>query len=140
MSNLFLKIITPKNILIEKEINSITLPTSKGEITILPHHVPLFSNVVEGLITVRIKDDEEYFSIGGGYVETDGKNISILVSRAYGQDQIDEQEIVTAKSKAENMIKISKTDSERQEALASLRRTTIDMKLLGKIKKKTRKQ
>jgi len=90
MDTLLLKIITPKKIVLEKEILSITLPTEEGEITILPHHANLFSILKEGIIKIKYNQEEDYFAIGGGYLETDGHEVNVLVSRAYGQDEIDE--------------------------------------------------
>ena len=136
MSTLKLRIITPNKIVLEKEISQITLPAGEGEITVLPNHIPLFSTLIEGLITIVHEKEESFLSIGGGYVETDGKIINILVSRAYGQDEIDEKEIETAKKDAEKAVEIAKTEEERQQALASLRRSTIDIKLLEKVKRR----
>ena len=136
MSSLKLRIITPNKIVLEKEILQITLPTSEGEITVLPNHIPLFSTLIEGVITIVDDKEESFLSIGGGYLETDGKTINILVSRAYGQDEIDEKEIELAKKEAEKSVAIAKTEEERQQALASLRRSTFDIKLLEKVKRR----
>ena len=91
MSVLHLKIITPKKVALEKDIIQITVPSSSGEITILPHHSNLFTLLVEGIIRYKTKDEEEYLAIGGGYLETDGEIVELLVTRAYGQDAIDKK-------------------------------------------------
>lgn len=135
MKEIKLRIITPKKIVLETEISSATLPAATGEVTILPEHVPYFALLNEGLITIKSKTDESFFSIGSGYVETDGKSINILVSRAYGQDELNEDEILHAKKEAEKLVSIAKTDIERQQALQLLRRSVINIKLLDKIKK-----
>jgi len=132
MDTLLLKIITPKKIVLEKEILSITLPTEEGEITILPHHANLFSILKEGIIKIKYNQEEDYFAIGGGYLETDGHEVNVLVSRAYGQDEIDEKMIEEAKENAKKILSQAKTDAERQQAAALLRRSLIDSKLLRK--------
>jgi len=86
MSFLHLKIITPKKIVLEEEVFSVTIPTTSGEITVLPKHEKLFSIITEGIIKIKKKDEEDYLSIGGGYLETDGKELNILVIRI-GQRQ-----------------------------------------------------
>ena len=48
MHNLHLKIITPKRIVLEKDIISITAPSSEGDVTVLPRHTHLFSLLIEG--------------------------------------------------------------------------------------------
>ena len=134
---LHLKIITPKKIVFEKEVNSVTVPTADGEITILPHHTNLFSLLKEGVIKIKDNQDEDYFSIGAGYIETDGKEVTILVSRAYGQDEIDEQFINQAMEEAKRVLSQAKTEQDRQAALSMMRRAIIDSKLLKKRKQKS---
>ena len=43
------KIVTPERILLETEVDSVTLPTTLGEITVLPHHVPLAAQLAAGV-------------------------------------------------------------------------------------------
>ncbi len=136
MNTIHLKVITPKKIVREQDVVSVTAPAADGEITILAHHVNLFSLLKEGVITIRHDNKEEYMAIGGGYIETDGRTLNILVSRAYGQDEIDEKMTEKAIEEAQKLITEAKSDSERAEATAVLRRSVIDMKLI-KRKKRT---
>lgn len=128
-----LKIITPKKLVYEKDILSLTAPTVVGEITILPRHSSLLSLLQEGVIIIKSDKEIEYLSIGGGYLETDGKNIRILVSRAYGQNEINEQATRKALENAKKIADGSKDRKERNEALQTIRRSIVDMKLLSKI-------
>ena len=79
MNTIHLKVITPKKVVREQDVVSVTVPAADGEITILAHHVNLFSLLKEGIITVRHDNTEDYMAIGGGYIETDGKNLNILI-------------------------------------------------------------
>jgi len=134
MSFLHLKIITPKKIVLEEDVRSVTIPTSSGEITVLPKHEKLFSIITEGIIKIKKETDEDYLSIGGGYLETDGKEINILVSRAYGQSEIDEEIINQATEEAKKILSQPASEKERAEAIAMMRRAVIDSKLLKKRK------
>jgi F-type H+-transporting ATPase subunit epsilon len=136
MTNLKLRIITPQKIVLEEEVLSISLPTPNGEITILPHHINLFSLLTEGIIKFKKQNTEDYLAIGGGYLETDGSTVNILVSRAYGQDAIDEKLTAEAIKKARNILKESKNEAERQQAVAIIRRSLIDSRLIKKRKAK----
>ncbi|GIW64881.1 MAG: hypothetical protein KatS3mg092_0814 [Patescibacteria group bacterium] len=131
---LHLKIITPKKVVFEKDVNSVTVPAADGEITILPRHSNLFSLLKEGIIKVKSGGDEDYFSIGAGYVETDGKEVIILVSRAYGQDEIDEKLINEAINEAQKLLSQASDEKSRQAAISMMRRAIIDSKLLKKRK------
>jgi len=133
---LHLKVITPKKVVFEKEIESITLPSATGEITVLPKHVELLTLLKEGVVTIRSTKEEEYVSIGGGYMQTDGKNMHILVSRAYNQDEINEKRTQEALDKAKKILAETKDKKERDEALSTMRRSMLDMKLLGKLRER----
>ncbi len=132
-----LKVTTPRKLVKDIEIESITVPSAAGEITILPKHEHLLSLLQEGVITIRTKKEEEYMAIGGGYLETDGKTIHILVSRAYNQDEIDEDMTKQAIENAKNMMENKNSTQDRAEATALLRRSLVDIKLLRKARKRT---
>lgn len=127
-----LKVITPKKIVLDEEIDAISVPSSEGEMTILPHHANFFGLLKEGIVRIRTKKDEQMLSIGGGYVETNGEAVTVLVSKAYRQEEIDHALTEKAISDAKKILSESKNESERQEAASLLRRSLIDMKLLKK--------
>lgn len=133
MAQVALKVITPSRIVIDETVVSVTAPSTEGEITVLPRHQKLFTLLQEGIITIRRSEkDEDFLAIGGGYLETDGKQITILVSRAYGQDEVDQHLVKRAMEDAQKVIHDTKDKQQHAEAYASLRRSQIDMKLLQK--------
>ena len=137
MSNhtLSCQIITPIGIIYENDsIDSATLNTESGEVTILAGHIPYFATLTDGILVIRFGKDEEVFAIGGGYVQTNGKSLKILASSGYGQKELDENNIKDAIRSAEEAIKSAPTEAERSEALSSLRRSTIGLKLLKRKK------
>ena len=136
MPTLNLKIITPRKVVFEGEVLSVTAPSSTGEITILPYHTNLLSLLVEGILKIKEKDKEEFLAIGGGYLQTDGREVVVLVSRAYGQDEINAEEIKKAIDQAKKILSQTKEESQRKEASAILRRSIIDLKLLKKRRQK----
>ncbi len=133
MHVLNLKIITPRRLALDTQITKITVPTTNGEITILPQHVHLFTLLVEGIIRFTdTEQKEEYLAIGGGYLETDGDNVKLLVTRAYGQDEIDQKKTEEAIEGAKREMKEPRDKQELKEVSSLLRKSLIDMKLLKK--------
>ena len=137
MSSLHLKIITPQKVALEEDVLSVTAPSASGEVTILPKHMNLFSLLQEGIVTIRKQSQEDHLAIGGGYLETDGEELNILVSRAYGQGEIDTKEAERAIEEANKILSQSKDESQKQEAISMLRRSAIDIKLLKRRKAKS---
>lgn len=134
---LHLKIITPRKVVIDEKVDSVSVPSYDGEITVLSHHANLFSLLVEGIIKIKRGENEDFFSIGGGYLETDGQSVTILVSKAYGQDEIDKTLTEKALNEAKKILTEAKDEKQRAEALTMMRRAIIDSKLLKKRKKTT---
>lgn len=127
-----LKIITPRKIVLEQDADSITVPSANGEITILPRHENLFSLLVEGMVKIKKSAHEDFLAIGGGYVETNGKEVNILVSKAYHQDEIDRSVTEKAIEDAKKILKTATDEKQRLEAGALLRRSLVELKLLKK--------
>jgi F-type H+-transporting ATPase subunit epsilon len=59
---------------------SATLPTSAGEITVLPHHEPLVATLKEGTIVVRTTVEEpKNLSVTSGVLEISGNRAVVLL-------------------------------------------------------------
>ncbi len=134
MDSLHLKIITPQKLVIDEPVNEVIVPGEDGELTILPKHVHLLTLLKEGIITMKKENKEEHLAIGGGYLETNGKEANILVSRAYKQDEIDEELTKKAIEKAKQILSEVKDEKQRMEASTVLRRSTLDLKLVKRKK------
>ncbi|MEO6509314.1 MAG: ATP synthase F1 subunit epsilon, partial [Patescibacteria group bacterium] len=127
-------IITPQRQVIDQEVDMVTVPSVDGDITVLPKHAHLLTLLQEGIITMKHGNKEENLAIGGGYLETNGKEANILVSRAYNQDEIDEKLTEEAIQKAKQVLADVKDEKQRLEAASTLRRSIIDMKLVKRRK------
>ena len=104
-----LKIVTPEKLILEELVDSVTIPTTEGEITILPDHIPLVATITSGDI-VAIKGGEHIpMEVVGGFVETKKENdltaVTILADFAEHIGNITEEEIEKAKAKAEKLRK-----------------------------------
>lgn len=104
-----LKIVTPEKLVLEEEVDSVTIPTTEGEITILPDHIPLVASIASGDI-VAISDGEHIpMEVVGGFIETKkvegNTEVTILADFAEHISAITEEEIEKAKQKAEELRK-----------------------------------
>ncbi len=104
-----LKIVTPEKLILEELVDSVTLPTTEGEITILADHIPIVAALASGEI-VAISDNEHVpMAVVGGFVETKKENhvtvVTILADFAEHVASITEAEIEKAKAKAEELRK-----------------------------------
>ena len=113
MSNSIIKleIVTPERVVLKTTVRQATIPTSSGEITILPHHIPLVSILQPGVIEVQTTDEQtaEIMAVSGGFVEVLKDKIVILADTAEKAAELDEQRINQAKMAAEELKQTAKT-------------------------------
>jgi F-type H+-transporting ATPase subunit epsilon len=78
---MFLNIIAQNKIIYQGKVSSVTLPGEKGELTILPNHIPLITSLTEGKIKVQDKNQKElFFEIESGVLEVNPVDVNVLVS------------------------------------------------------------
>jgi len=53
-----LKVVTPERLILEELVDSVTVPTTEGEIGILPEHVPLVAGLKSGDIVAKTNGEE----------------------------------------------------------------------------------
>ena len=104
-----LKIATPEKLILEELVDFVTIPTTEGEITILPDHIPLIATIKSGDIVAMSKGEHIPMEVVGGFVETkkneDMTEVTILADFAEHLSLISEEEIQKAKAKAEELKK-----------------------------------
>lgn len=108
----------------------VTAPTAMGVIGVLPHHVPIFSLLVEGEVKVTKSNTEYFLAIGGGFMEVTRGRVSILVSRAVHSTELNEAEIKKAETRAGQALTSGIKGDELREAQSLLRRSLLEMKVL----------
>jgi F-type H+-transporting ATPase subunit epsilon len=122
---ILLKIVTPEKLIFEELVDSVTLPTLEGEITILPDHIPIIAGLKSGDIVAIEGGEHIPMAVVGGFVEVkkaksdlvgspdaskeafrdDKTEVTILADFAEHIGNITDDEIAKAKSKAEELRK-----------------------------------
>jgi F-type H+-transporting ATPase subunit epsilon len=104
MKTIKFEIVTPERVVLQEDILQITVPTTSGEITVLPDHIPLVSVLAPGVIEVKRADNIiEIMSVSGGFIEVMGDKIVILADTAERAEELDEARIQEAQARAEKL-------------------------------------
>ena len=77
--NFNLEIISPEKIILSEKVNSVTIPSFEGEMTILLDHIPLITFLRPGIIRIEGSKESEYF-VEEGTVEFSNNTLIILSS------------------------------------------------------------
>ena len=103
--NINLKIVTPEKTVYEDKVDSVTLMTGSGEITVLPNHVPLVSTLKAGELKLIKNGEEEFLAASTGFIEVrPGNNVVILADSAERAEELELEKIEEAKERARKLL------------------------------------
>jgi F-type H+-transporting ATPase subunit epsilon len=97
-------IVTQERTVFSGEVDAVNLPGSEGRMGILPNHTALLTTLGYGEVIVRRGGQEEFFAIGGGFVEVQPDHVIILADSAEHAEEIDIQRAVQARESAEKFM------------------------------------
>lgn len=115
IKQLKLKIITPEKLIFEEMVDQVSIPTTLGEITVLPDHIPLITDITSGDIVALEKGEYVPMAVVGGFLEVKkdlsavaGENVTevtVLADFAEHVSSLEDDIIEKAKARAEELKK-----------------------------------
>ena len=104
-----LKIVTPERLILEEFVDQVSLPTVKGEITILPDHIPVITELVSGDVVAVVNGEHIPMAVVGGFVEVKKNEqmteVAVLADFAEHVSELSDAQIEKAKARAEELKK-----------------------------------
>ena len=92
------EIVTPEKVILSEVITQVVVPTKAGEITVLPNHISLVSNLRPGVITAKKEDGGEVvMAVSGGFLEVLKDKVVVLADTAERADDLDEDRVKEAR-------------------------------------------
>jgi F-type H+-transporting ATPase subunit epsilon len=140
-----LKIVTPERLVLEEMVEQVSLPTTEGEITILPDHIPLISGLASGDVVAVVSGEYVPMAIVGGFVEIKQNlpaqagekgvtEVAILADFAEHVGELSDEKIEKAKARAEELKKLigNKEQVDFEHFEAELERSLTRVKIADK--------
>ncbi len=137
--SLKLTIVTQERLLLEREVESVTIMTTSGEITVLPNHVPLFTRLADGELLYRWQEGDhrktESYAVAGGFLDVSpNSSVTVLADHAIRADEISEAKAEEARRLAETAMQNRQSEVEFRLAEASLRRALAELEVVKRRK------
>lgn len=126
-----LEIITVEGTVFDDNVNMVIAPGSDGVLGILPRHTPLLTSLNYGELEIK-KDGEpdQFFAIGGGFMEVRPFNVTVLADAAERADEIDIERAKAAHEQAEARLAEATDDQQDfSQAEAALQRSMVRLKV-----------
>ncbi len=133
-----LKIITPEKLILEEWVDQVSLPTTEGEITVLPEHIPLIGSLASGDIVAVASGEQIPMAVVGGFVEVKNEEgsttVAVLADFAEQVSDLTDEKIEKAKARAEELRKQmeNKEHVDFEHFAAELERSLIRVKIADK--------
>jgi F-type H+-transporting ATPase subunit epsilon len=124
-----LEVVTPDATVFSEEVQMVTLPALEGQIGVLPHHVPLLTQLIPGEMIVRKDGRETFLAIGEGVVLITGDRVAIVTDMAVAAERIDEAKAEEARQRAAARLRDKISDEEVASVNASLARSLAQLKV-----------
>jgi len=122
MSPFRLEVVTAERELYSGDVDQLIAPSRQGQVTILPNHAPLLSQLESGLLEYRVNGEDQALAVTGGFMEVMGSRAVILADSAERAEEIDEERAQTALDKAEERMSSRDTDIDFERAVQQLAR------------------
>ncbi len=118
------------------EVEAINAPTTEGEITVLPGHIPLFSRLQTGELKYKNGNLDESFVVTAGFLDVGPENkVTVIVDSVVAAREISVQKAEEAIKAAHETMAQSQNQQELMMAEASLRLALIEIKVAQKTKR-----
>lgn len=110
MKQIKLKIVTPERLVLEEMVDEVVIPTTEGEIAILPGHIPVIVGLASGDVVGISKGENIPMAVSGGFVEikkdeNGDTTVAILADFAEHVFEISDEKIKQAKARSEELRK-----------------------------------
>ena len=128
-NTLRLEIVTPDAVVYSDDVEMVTLPGVEGQMGILPHHVPLMTQMVPGEMIVRKSGQDRFLAVGEGFVEITGDHVAILTDLAIAAENIDEAKAEEARQRAQARLKEKLSAEEIASVNAALARSLAEIRV-----------
>ena len=111
--NYNIDIISPEEVILSAKVNSVTIPSFEGEMTILSDHIPLITFLRPGIIKILGDKEAKYF-VEEGTVEFSENKLIILSSVAIDIKNLSKEKISKMIEEAKNQIAKENLDDKRR--------------------------
>jgi F-type H+-transporting ATPase subunit epsilon len=93
MAQFAFEMVSPEQRLISEEVDSVIVPGTEGEFTILAGHAPFMSTVRSGVVTVQSGSTARKIMVYGGFAEAGPEGFTLLAERAIDLAEVNRAEI-----------------------------------------------
>lgn len=126
---LTLAVITPEQTAFEGVVESVTVPSLEGTVTVLPNHEPLITLLASGEMSVIQEGKRSHMAVHGGVAKVSNNTMQILTDAAELEEDVDERRAAQALEQAKKTREESTDRVVQADASAAIERAIARLQL-----------
>ncbi len=128
-------VVTPEKKLLEQEADEIIIPTTEGEIAVLPEHISLLSQIAPGTLQIKLNGKTDHLAVMGGFLEVGHNKVTILADYAVHAKDISTGKAQEAKERAERAMRDKTSGNEFKVAQDEFIKAILELKVAKRVGK-----
>ncbi len=119
------ELVSPERLLVSEQVESVVIPGTEGEMTVMANHAPVMTTVKPGVVTVKTAAGaEERYVVFGGFADIVPAGCTLLAESAVAVKDIDRAELTRRIKDATDDAADAKGDEGKAKAEAYLNHLT----------------
>ena len=110
------EIVSPAGVSTAEQVDQVVIPTTTGEIGVLPQHEPLMTMLEPGELAVINDGKTVYAAVGEGFAQITPGRLSILTDIVTRESEIDEDAVAKAIERAQTALANAANMSDEEAA------------------------
>ncbi|EKF41915.1 F0F1 ATP synthase subunit epsilon [Nitratireductor indicus] len=87
-------LVSPERLLVSQEVESVVIPGTEGELTVMANHAPTMTSVKPGVLTVKAAGGgTERYVVFGGFADILPEGCTVLAESAVHVDDINREDL-----------------------------------------------
>ncbi|PSJ52603.1 F0F1 ATP synthase subunit epsilon [Kumtagia ephedrae] len=119
------ELVSPERLLVSEDVESVVIPGTEGEMTVMANHAPVMSTIKPGVVTVNpVSGSPERYVVFGGFADILPSGCTLLAESAVPVKDIDKADIARRIQEAREDLADAKDHASRTKAEEFLQQLT----------------
>ncbi|MET3793311.1 F0F1 ATP synthase subunit epsilon [Aquamicrobium terrae] len=111
------ELVSPERLLVSEKIESVVIPATEGEMTVMANHAPVMTTIKPGVVTVKTAaGQQERYVVFGGFADILPAGCTLLAESAVAVKDLDRDDIARRVQDAREDVADAKDDAARTRA------------------------
>jgi F-type H+-transporting ATPase subunit epsilon len=117
---LHFELVSPSKLMFSGDVESVVLPGTEGEMTILPEHAPLLTSLRPGMVTITASGLASKIFVRGGFAEVNPQGLTVLAETAIASADLSAASMAELVASAEAEVSAAKDEEAKRKANEAL--------------------